>query len=929
MGATLLSGAKFGLSYLGLWLLVYYVYGCFSQSSSKLFSFVRAGARLCVELLLVGLTLVALWTLFSQKYWNFLAQVITLFIKNDSFTFYQAWGPIQRCLLAMWHDALNFTWIQIALSALVLLNLLTSLRLLFSQRLAEQIRKLVSKSSKSYQDIVRAEAKYIASFALCALLLWGLCAFTFHHLPIKFPLHEEVLWGYFALFMLLRWYFSPSVKVRVNIKPFLSAFQALDRALILFLIPSTHLKLQAQKDKYTTLATQLQKDLLARQMEFRDLSVLKIPNNLELLLYNSTLGLLAQSIENIIKIKEKCRAKDVYTAFSKEPFLEFTLDRSDDPYLKQASKERAYELKEIYSQAHKEDPDAFVETLAQSVPNLSFAQYAIENQCYYLPFEKLDNYSACSSCGKLMPKNDIEGEYFCSQECKQTEQVCMQISDTLSPALEDQDFTAFYQVLKEDQERQFKRVTDILSGITINNIVVAQNWVELYKPLANASTGHGYMAEILNNRTDLSAGKNAIIVGDNNLKDGADRLVNGMEIQTKYCKSATRTFNELLNDNGEYRYYNKEGQAMVVEVPKEQYEGVVAKMKQSIQEGKVRGVSDPNEAYKIVKKGSVTYREAVNATKFCTKESLKFDAQRASVVAASAFGVSFVCNSAFLLFRGKSIKESLKSALFASTASAGKAFLVSMIAMQAQRTVLKSFLESAINFNFNGNFIGRGLAELGRRGAGAASKRVINSSANSVIRSNLVVAGATMLVTSGIEVTRMARGKISGMQCVKNIAVNATGVAGGMGGAMAGATIGTMLLPGIGTGVGAFVGGIAGGLAGTKLGKNIFGKWIEDDQVKIYRLFFWYIQYLALLFRMDEKEMQAFQIMIDNTIAQYGEQAFFKEIRAGAQQTLPHINAILKPMAVIVVSARPKVPAIIFDQAHAKEAGVALLKEMA
>ncbi len=73
--------------------------------------------------------------------------------------------------------------------------------------------------------------------------------------------------------------------------------------------------------------------------------------------------------------------------------------------------------------------------------------------------------------------------------------------------------------------------------------------------------------------------------------------------------------------------------------------------------------------------------------------------------------------------------------------------------------------------------------------------------------------------------------------------------------------------------------------------------------------------------------MQAFQTMIDVTIEQHGQEAFFRAIRAKAQQTLPHINAILKPMAVIVVSGRPKIPSVIFDRAHAEQASVELLQE--
>lgn len=103
---------------------------------------------------------------------------------------------------------------------------------------------------------------------------------------------------------------------------------------------------------------------------------------------------------------------------------------------------------------------------------------------------------------------------------------------------------------------------------------VAEVWAKNFQTLQNADTGHGFAAEIMNNENDIWAGKNAKIVGGDNALNGADRLVDGIEIQTKYYKTAARSVGAGFDNkgNGNYRYYNKEGKPMQLEVPKDQYE---------------------------------------------------------------------------------------------------------------------------------------------------------------------------------------------------------------------------------------------------------------------------------------------------------------------------------------------------------------------
>ena len=70
-----------------------------------------------------------------------------------------------------------------------------------------------------------------------------------------------------------------------------------------------------------------------------------------------------------------------------------------------------------------------------------------------------------------------------------------------------------------------------------------------------AAQGHGYAAEQANNLYDFLTGKDAKIVGGDNAKDGPDRMVNGVNIQTKYCHDAASSVQAAF-ENSQYRYVN-------------------------------------------------------------------------------------------------------------------------------------------------------------------------------------------------------------------------------------------------------------------------------------------------------------------------------------------------------------------------------------
>lgn len=121
------------------------------------------------------------------------------------------------------------------------------------------------------------------------------------------------------------------------------------------------------------------------------------------------------------------------------------------------------------------------------------------------------------------------------------------------------------------------------------------------------NSGFGFFAEQANNAYDVAHFKDAKVVGGDNAKNGADRLVNGVYYQTKYYSTGKKTIDATFGDDGYFRYYNADGSPMKIEVPKGQYESAVKALEDKIAQGRVPGVTDPNEAERMVVEGHYTY----------------------------------------------------------------------------------------------------------------------------------------------------------------------------------------------------------------------------------------------------------------------------------------------------------------------------------
>ena len=339
--------------------------------------------------------------------------------------------------------------------------------------------------------------------------------------------------------------------------------------------------------------------------------------------------------------------------------------------------------------------------------------------------------------------------------------------------------------------------------------------------------GHGFAAERANNLFDKLTGHDAKIVGDDNAKNGADRVVDGVYIQSKYCATGNRCINECFENDGKGTFrYMTDGKPMKIEVPSDKYDEAVMAMEEKIK----NGVSDPNEAKNIVKKGHFTYAQAKNIAKAGTVESLTYDAVNGTIIASSAFGVTAMITFATSMWNGEDFEDAIKIATYSGLKVGGTAFISSILAAQLSKAGLNSALvgSSEAIVAMMGPKASAVLINAFRVGSKPIYGAAAMKAAAKLLRSNTITAGITFVVLSSFDVANIFRGRISGKQLFKNMANTAATVGAGTGGWVAGAAIGSAI-PGIGTIVGGLVGSMVAGSAAGKVTNAVVGSFIEDD----------------------------------------------------------------------------------------------------
>ena len=432
----------------------------------------------------------------------------------------------------------------------------------------------------------------------------------------------------------------------------------------------------------------------------------------------------------------------------------------------------------------------------------------------------------------------------------------------------------------------------------------------------NNPAGHGELAEEANSIIDRLQGHQAEILGRDNAKNGADRSVDGVLIQTKYYKTARGSLEACFDSSShQYRYLAKDGTPMQLEVPKDQYQQVLRGFEKKISQGKVPGVSDPKDAEKIVRKGKLTYDQAVNLTKPGTVESVTYDAATGAVTCSCAFGLSFLATTFMAYRETRDINGAVQAGIAAGVQVFGLSFAQHMVVSQLSRTGLSNALMAPsqavvgkLGFKASATIV-NGLRALTGKTAisgAAASKQLAK-----MLRGNAISAAVTLAVFSVPETYRLFQGKASGAQYAQNMACLATSVAGGIAGAAAagaaaakvGAAAGTAVSPGVGTVVG-LAGGMVGGTVGTAAAAAVGGILFEGDSASFGRYFNAMVSCMAVEYLLDGHEMDELLAILNGAKPEEFKTLMEETLSSKFQEA--KVRAFLVPVFDEIVSRRER-----------------------
>lgn len=482
----------------------------------------------------------------------------------------------------------------------------------------------------------------------------------------------------------------------------------------------------------------------------------------------------------------------------------------------------------------------------------------------------------CRCCGHTEEieegnEHETNTEWYCSDICEQTEKTCLEI--TKSP---------MEKFLTEASQNSLILVT------------IPEAWKENHKIASYTSTtGHGFAAENGNHIIDKIYGHDAKIIGGDNAKNGADRLVDGAFIQTKYCKTAARSVGAGFDgQNGSYRYYDKSGKPMQLEVPKDQYEQAIQTMRNKIKEGKVPGVENPDDASKLIRKGHLTYEQACNITKFGTFESISYDIAQGTVVAATSGGISFAITASIHLYKTGDAKKALEAALLQAGKSFGTTLTVFVAAQQLQRI---AFVQQAVGTINIGN-MSSSLGDFISRGLGASNK----TAANRLLQGTVVTSIVLIAVSSGPDALKLARGRISKAQFIKNLSVTTASVTGGVVGSIAGGSVGAAIGGPVGLYVGKITGGFIGGAVASVTANKFASSFMTEDREIILKIITRQMEYLIKLFYLTEHEIENLNTNLQNVLNQQTLEMIF-----ASENRKVTANMILKPLVVSIIKQRP------------------------
>ena len=356
----------------------------------------------------------------------------------------------------------------------------------------------------------------------------------------------------------------------------------------------------------------------------------------------------------------------------------------------------------------------------------------------------------------------------------------------------------------------------------VGTIAGASERQKIYSEMGNDMNmrqGHGYGAEYGNKTVDRILGKKVEGVQEkengHHKLNGADKIVNGQKVQTKYCKSAADTYRAGFKDSS----HDYSGQLR--EVPRDQYDEIRRMLQKDIDDGKMNGIKPGTPAENFLKKGYFSYLQSCRIAAAGSIESVSVDLANGVITSMTSASISAIIIFASGIWQGKDVKEAAKDGIETAGRVIGKSAIIYTITMQVNRTniwnyALNDTMANPINTvseKVAGNIAESSLAK------SSIGKKIHLDSIDSQKLTNGVV---TVAVVFGPDICKACMGKISVKQLAKNATAGAAGIAG--------------MVIGNAVTAGNPLGGMVGGVVGGAVGKKVMDNFIEDDAVAMFRV---------------------------------------------------------------------------------------------
>ena len=404
----------------------------------------------------------------------------------------------------------------------------------------------------------------------------------------------------------------------------------------------------------------------------------------------------------------------------------------------------------------------------------------------------------------------------------------------------------------------------------------------------NMRQGHGYGAEYGNKTIDRILGKK--VEGGqekengHHKKSGADKIVNGQKVQTKYCKSAADTYRAGFKDPS----HDYSGQLR--EVPRDQYDEIRRMLQKDFDAGNMDGIEPGTPAENYLKKGYFSYPQSYRLAASGSIESITMDMANGIMTSMTSASISAIIIFASGVWQGKDIKEAAKDGIMTAGQVIGKGAVIYTITMQVSRGTVWNYAL--------GKRVDNPMSKVSEEIAEKINSKIVTSSVGEklnlqkVTGQKLVSGAVTVAVVFGPDVCRTCMGKIS----VKQLAKNATAGAAGIAGMAVGSAI---------TG-GNPLGGMVGGAVGGAVGKKVMDNFIEDDAIAMFRVMKEeFINVVMSSYLTQEEFEEVAKRTIWNKKVSKELQNMYKKSKSGEHRT--YANSLIEEAVIDVLKKRRKI----------------------